>query len=186
MPLNYIRPRLVIASSFVFLFGSLFPSTARAWELNSENTRTGIVASAVQFWVQGIGPVTPSQFFNGEFEDNTYWASFILMCEKKKLTAYFNLEQTGSGHDEIKLDDPGYATLVFNGTTSKRYRTFGLGIPSSIAIQKDAVALAKGMLSKQTLSTTLKLRFSNRIPVKFNISGLSKAKTRFKYAGCSF
>ena len=169
----------------VMLLGLVSTSPASAWELSSENTRTGIVSSAVQFWVEGYGPVTPKQFFNGSFEDDTYWSTLVLMCERKKLTIYFNIEITGSGHEDFRLDDPGYVSVVYNGVTSKRYRTYGTGIPGTIAVQKDAVAMAKAMLSKQTISTSFKIRFGSRIPVKFNIAGLSKAKTRFKYAGCS-
>jgi hypothetical protein len=173
--------------SILVFFTSLFsPGHANAWELSSENTRSGIIASAVEFWVDGYGPVTSKQFFNGTFENDTYWSSLILMCEKKKLTIYMNLEMTGSGHDDFRLDDPGYVLIGFNNSATKRYRTYATGVAGTIAVQKDAVALAKAMLSKQTLSSSFKLRFGKRIPVKYSVAGLAKAKTRFKYAGCAF
>jgi len=178
--------RLTALVSLSLLLGLLFPNASNSWELNSENSRSGIFTTASQFWVAGYGPVTPKRFFQGTFEDDIYWATLNLMCQKKKLSVYIYLTKTGSGHEDIRLDDPGYISLLFNGSISKRYRTYGSGQKDVIVIQRDAVSLAKAMVSKTTLSTSLKPRFGNRIQIKFDVSGLSKAKTRFKYAGCSF
>ena len=174
----------LIALSLVI--GLLFPNPSNSWDLNSENSRSGILTTASQFWVAGYGAVTAKQFFQGTFEDDIYWASLNLVCEKKKLSIYIYLTKTGSGHEDIRLDDPGYISLLFNGNTSKRYRTYGSGQKDVIVIQKDAISLAKAMVGKSSLSTSLKPRYGNRIQIKFDVSGLSKAKTRFKYAGCAF
>lgn len=171
---------------FALLMTSLVQPSANAWELMSENKAGGLTAYATVFWVEGYGPVTSKQFFSGDFENDTYWSTLTLMCNKRKLSAFINISQSGSGHEDLSLDDPGYVSMVFNGTVSKRYRTWGSGVPATIAIQKDASLFVKMALSKQTLSTSVKPKFKPRIPLKFNISGLSKAKTRFKYAGCSF
>lgn len=184
---SFFTKRLIIWMSILTLLTSIqIPYTANAWELNSENTRSGIVTSASSFWVEGYGPVTAKQIFSGDFEDDLYWASLSLYCEKKSLSVVIFLYQVGSGHDELKLDDPGYISISLNGAPAKRYRTYGTGISGTIAIKKDAVALAKAMLSKRTLTTTLRIRYGERIPMKFTISDLSKSRTRFKYAGCTF
>ena len=175
-----------IALVWSFSISILTPYQARAWELNSENSRTGIITTASQFWVEGYGPVSAKQIFSGDFEDDLYWAALTLYCEKKSLKVVIFLYQVGSGHDELKLDDPGYISISLNGSPAKKYGTFGTGIPGTIAVKKDAVALAKAMLTKRTFSTTLRIRYGDRIPMKFTISDLSKARTRFKYAGCSF
>lgn len=188
-PIIRVKPwllRAIALTSFSLLIGLLFPTASNSWYLNSDNSRSGIFTVASQFWVDGVGPVTTKQFFQGSFEDDQYWASLNLVCEKKKLSVNIYLTKTGSGHEDIRLDDPGYISLLFNGSMSKRYRTYGSGRKDFIVIQKDAQALAKAMLSKRSMSTTLKPRFGNRIPIKFDVSGLSKAKTRFKYAGCPF
>lgn len=180
------RFSLASLSALVFALSLVSPPMAQAWELNSENSKSGIFTSAAQFWVDGYGPVTSKQFFGGDFENDIYWASLNIFCQKKTLSVYIYLSQIGSGHDEIKLDDPGYISLTFNGSTTKRYRTYGSGIPATISVKKDAKLLAQAMLTKRTLSTTLRIRYGERIPVKFTISDLAKARTRFKYAGCAF
>lgn len=178
----------VFAFSMIWtlLASVLNPSQARAWELNSENTRSGIITSATQFWVEGYGPIGANDFFSDNFEDDTYWASLGLFCERKSLTAYIYLSQFGSGHDDLRLDDPGYISVTLNGSITKRYRTYGTGMAGTIAIRKDAKAFAQALLTKKTLSTTLRIRYGNRIPMKFIVSDLAKARTRFKYAGCPF
>lgn len=186
MQIGIFRSTFATLSVFVFALSLISAPASQAWELNSENSRSGIFTSAAQFWVDGYGPVTSKQFFGGDFENDIYWASLNIFCQKKTLSVYIYLSQIGSGHDEIKLDDPGYISLTFNGSSSKRYRTYGSGIPATISVKKDAKALAKTMLSKKTLSTTLRIRYGERIPVKFTISDLAKARTRFKYAGCAF
>ena len=176
----------VVALVWSFFISILTPYQARAWELNSENSRSGIITSASQFWVEGYGPIAPKDFFFDNFEDETYWATLSLYCERKTLTAYIYLSQIGSGHEDLRLDDPGYISVTLNGSTTKRYRTYGTGMAGTIAIRKDAKAFAQALLTKKTLSTTLRIRYGSRIPVKFTVSDLSKARTRFKYAGCSF
>jgi hypothetical protein len=182
-----VKKRYAIGALVMTLFLTLLtPYSANSWELNSENSRTGIVTSAAQFWVEGYGPIAAKDFFFDNFEDDTYWASLSLYCERKTLTAYIYLSQIGSGHDDLRLDDPGYISVTLNGSTTKRYRTYGTGMSGTIAIRKDAKAFAQSLLSKKTLTTTLRIRYGNRIPLKFTVSDLSKARTRFKYAGCPF
>lgn len=176
----------VATVTWTLFISLLIPAPARAWELNSENSRSGIITSASQFWVEGYGPIAPKDFFFDNFDDDLYWASLSLYCERKTLTAYIYLSQIGSGHDDLQLDDPGYFSVTLNGSTTKRYRTYGTGMSGTIAIRKDAKAFAQALLSKKTLSTTLRIRYGSRIPLKFTVSDLAKARTRFKYAGCSF
>lgn len=182
---NLKSPRFTIAVILLFAVSIFGPAPAQAWELNSENSRTGLITSAAQFWVEGYGPIAPKDFFFDNFENDLYWASLSFYCERKSLTAYIYLSQIGSGHEDLRLDDPGYISVTFNGSSSKRYRTYGTGMTGMIAIKKDAKVFAQMMLNKKTMSTTLRIRYGKRIPVKFNVADLAKAKTRFKYAGCS-
>jgi hypothetical protein len=164
----------------------MIPTKVQAWELNSENSRTGIISSAAQYWVEGYGPVSPKAFFSNSFENDLYWASLSFYCERKSLISYIYLTQIGSGHEDLRLDDPGYISVTFNGSSSKRFKTYGTGMTGIIAIKKDAKAFAQMMINKKTLSTTLRIQYGDRIALKFNVADLAKAKTRFKYAGCTF
>lgn len=186
MQKSNFRLGLASISALLLAISLISAPHSHAWELNSENSKSGIFTSAAQFWVDGYGPVTSKQFFGADFEDDIYWASLNIFCQKKVLSVYIYLSQVGSGHEEIKLDDPGFISLTFNGSTTKRYRTYGSGIPATISVKSNAKELAKVMLTKRTLSTTLRIRYGERIPVKFTISDLAKARTRFKYAGCAF
>ena len=60
---NLKSPRFTIAVIFLFAVSIFGPAPAQAWELNSENSRTGLITSAAQFWVEGYGPIAPKDFF---------------------------------------------------------------------------------------------------------------------------
>ena len=150
MPHSALKRNVVVVLISTLFVTFVTPFSANAWELNSENTRTGIIASATQFWVEGYGPIAAKDFFMDNFENDIYWASLSLYCERKTLTAYIYLSQIGSGHDDLRLDDPGYISVTLNGSTTKRYRTYGTGMSGTIAIRKDAKAFAQSLLSKKT------------------------------------
>lgn len=161
------------------------PSANAAWNLESDNGTDGLTASASTFWIQRVGPVDFDELMTIDQEEGSYWATLTVLCTKKRLYVAMGINQFGSGHDDLKLDDPGFADLIFNNQFRKRFRTWGSGVPANIAFSTDANKLTREMLIRKTMSTVIRVKFSKeRIPLLFDISKLSKAKTRFRYAGC--
>lgn len=108
-----------------------------------------------------------------------------MSCSKRRLTIGINLNMAGSGNREIALDDPGYAYLRFDSTPLRKYRTWATDIDSTIAFSSDAPAIVKSLVKARTLSVTVRDRVAReRITLTFDVTNLSKAKARFRYAGC--
>jgi hypothetical protein len=162
-------------------------STASAlWRLESVNNKSGLSAYATSFWLQGSGAVTFDTLMSKDVREGTYWAILMTSCIKKKLALSIVVNQSGSSNRAIRLDDPGFANIVFDDRVKKRYRTWGSGIDSSIGFLNDAKKLVQEINKRKKMTTVLKLTSSNeRILVTFDVSGLDKAKTRFRYAGCA-
>lgn len=174
---------LVFCLSTVLISGTQ-PASAD-WELTSENRSSGITAYATVIWVDGYGAVPFDRFFQSTYYEGTLWSSLTLICSRKTLTASFNVQQSGSGNQSITLDDPGYISVLVDGVIPKRFRTYGTDYESSITIKQDAKSFAATLMNRKALSTTFKYYPGKKINVRFDITGLAKAKTRFKYAGCT-
>lgn len=181
-----MRSRLLLISLLTLALALGSTSVANAeWRFESKNERSGISTSATTYWVQGYGPVSFDELMSATQEDGAYWAILMVGCTEKRLYVSAIVNQFGSGHDEIRLDDPGYADIIFNNTIKKRFRTWGSGVSGTIGFISDAKKLTKEMLKRKSMSTVIKNNAKNqRIPLLFDVSQLSKASTRFKYAGC--
>lgn len=166
----------------------LIPTNAKAvWELESENKVSGISAFATTFWLEGVGPISLDELMQveDEVEEGTYWGSLMVSCTKRRLTVGINLNMAGSGNREIILDDPGFAYLRMDSAPLRKYRTWATEIDSTIAFSSDAPLIAKGLAKARTLSITVRDRVAReRITLSFDVANLSKAKARFRYAGC--
>lgn len=178
------RPMTIFAASILFLISSIQPSSAN-WNFESTNNSKGIVATAQTFWAQGFGPVSRDRLLNLNMKDEDYWAALDVYCSKRQLYVSIYLFQAGSGHEEFQLDDPGYYNLVFNGQSKKRFRTWGSGDTYRIAFSTDARRVTQELMRSRTMSLVVRDRYWKRgLTLNFQTSGFSKAKTRFKYAGC--
>jgi hypothetical protein len=180
------RSRFVVPICLALLLSLSSTSAASAsWRLESVNNRSGLSAYATTFWLQGSGSVDFETLMNENVPEGTYWAILMTSCIKKRLTITISVNQSGSGNADMRIDDPGYASVVFDDRVKKRYKTWGSGIESSIGFLSDAKKLAIEMGKRKKMTTVLKLSSSNeRLFIQFDISGLAKAKTRFRYAGC--
>jgi hypothetical protein len=157
------------------------------WELESENKPSGVSTYATTFWLQGYGSINLDNLVRMEdrVDEGTYWSTLMLSCVRKKLIIGINLNVAGSGNREIVLDDPGFAYLRFNSSAQRRYKTYGTDLESSISFTAEARNIVAQILKSKSLSVTLKDRNSrDKISMIFDVTGLSKAKTRFRYAGC--
>lgn len=165
----------------------LTPNAKAVWELESENKVSGISAFATTFWLEGIGPISLDELMQveDEVEEGTYWGSLMVSCTKRRLTVGINLNMAGSGNREIILDDPGYAYLRIDSTPLRKYRTWATDIDSTIAFSSDAPLIVKNLAKARILSITVRDRVAReRITLYFDVANLSKAKARFRYAGC--
>lgn len=180
----HVRISLVLALFFPLLLMS--PASA-TWEFESENKPSGVSAYATTFWLEGTGPITLDDLVQveDEIDEGSYWATLMVSCVKKKLQVGINLNMAGSGNREIVLDDPGFAYLRFDSLALRKYRTYGVDLPSSLYFSSDAKAITTNLLKASSLSLTVRDRIAReRIALKFDVSGFSKSKTRFRYAGC--
>ncbi|MEY3319098.1 MAG: hypothetical protein RL540_1470 [Actinomycetota bacterium] len=180
--------RLASVTALALLCSTLLPSSSNAvWEFESENKVSGITAYATTFWLEGTGPISIDQLMQveDEVEEGTYWGSLMVSCTKRRLTIGVNLNMAGSGNREIILDDPGFAYLRMDSAPLRKYRTWATDIDSTIAFSSDAPNIAKILVKARTLSITVRDRVAReRITLTFDVANLSKAKARFRYAGC--
>lgn len=184
--LNYIKSKIVLLTLVLIL--GLTPTSANAqWELESENKPSGVSTYATTFWLQGYGPINLNNLVRMEdrVDEGTYWSTLMLSCIRKKLIIGINLNISGSGNRDIVLDDPGFAYLRFNSSAQRRYKTYGTDLESSLSFVSEASSIVTQMMKSKNMSVTLKDRNSrDRVSMTFDVTGLSKAKTRFRYAGC--
>lgn len=168
------------------LFFSISPARAD-WHLESENSRSGLSAYASTYWVDRIGPATYEGFSNYNIPFDTYFASFMVQCTKKKFLVSMSLMQTGSNHGSMVLDDPGFIRLQFsNSKLNKKvtYRTYGTGLEGSLAVNVNAQDLVSNLLKSRNLKMQFVKRDQKILSATFDVRDLSLAKTRFAYAGC--
>lgn len=182
------RKSRVLISLFVSTAFVLTSNPSQAvWQFDSENDRSGISAYAATYWAQGYGPVSLSRLMNLDMEESDLWGILTLSCQRRSLRASIGLYQAGSGNDSIRLDNPGYVTITLNSTAAKRYRTTGSDSADTFFLaQTDSKNLARAILSRSYLSISPRIKYSNkRVNMLFDVTSLSKGKTRFRYAGCT-
>jgi len=181
------RLRLLVASLISFQLISTGTPAQAVWQFESENSRKGISAYATTLWAEGYGPVSLSRLMKIDMEEGDLWAVLSLSCSSRLLRASIGLYQAGSGNDPLRLDNPGYVTITLNGTAAKRYRTTGSDSTDIFFITNtDSKNLVRSMMSRSYLSISARVKSeSKRVNILFDITGLSKGKTRFRYAGCS-
>lgn len=104
-----MKARKKIAAIFALIFASTTSATAYAdWHLESVNSTTGLSAYASTYWIDGIGTANYDAFGYYKIPFDTFFAAMMIQCTKKKYTATFTMMQTGSAHDDLSLDDPGF------------------------------------------------------------------------------
>jgi hypothetical protein len=179
--------KLLVLLMSVVLTLTPWQSAHGDWRFESDNRPSGLTAYASSYWINGIGPVNYYGLQNSELEYETYYAALLIMCTKKKYTVSMSLMQTGSSHESMSLDDPGFISLQFQSLKSTKkatYATFGLGLEGTLVINKNT----QGLISNITKSRTMKMQFrkksGKRFSATFDTRDLVLGKKRFAYAGC--
>jgi hypothetical protein len=184
-----MKVKVTIASLVLALTGSITSPAVADWRLTSDNSPSGLTSYASTYWIDGIGPVNYAGLVNYQVPDNTLFSSLLLQCTKKKLVISFSLMQTGSAHDDLSLDDPGFMQVqVQNSGLNKklRYKTLGLGLEGTLAINTKSQELATYFTKARTARMQFVLQSGKKVSPSFDVRDLSLAKTRFAYAGCKF
>lgn len=183
---KWIQLQLILSLLAIFtLVLNVVPARAD-WQFESDNDRTGISTYASSFWAQGYGAVSYSKFMNISQDEGDYWGILTISCVRKKLNVVINVNTSGSGNEGVRFDNPGYINISLNGVPTKKYRTMGSEYGDTIYLTSpDSKTLVKFMMTKRYLSVAPRLKFSSqKVAMFFDVSGLSKGKTRFRYAGC--
>lgn len=148
-----------------------------------------MTAYATSYWINGIGPVNYYGLVNSELEYETYYAALMIQCTKKKYVVSMSLMQTGSNHDSMKLDDPGFISLQFvNLKSSKKatYATYGLGLEGVLVINTNTQSLVTNIYKSRSMKVQFKKNNGKTLNATFDTRDLVLGKTRFAYAGCKF
>jgi len=163
------------------------PSAQADWHLESNNSPSGLTAYASTYWINGIGSVDYKGLTYFKVPDNSFFASLMVQCTNKRYIVSMTLLQTGSAHEDLTLDDPGFTKIQFlNSSLNKKstYRTYGTGIEGMIAIGSNAQDFVSNILKARTVNATLTRRNGQAFKAVFDVRDLKLAKTRFVYAGC--
>jgi hypothetical protein len=166
---------------------TLSSSASADWKFESDNKPSGLTAYASSYWINGIGPVNYYGLENSELEYETYYAALLVMCTKKKYTISMSLMQTGSAHENMSLDDPGFISLQFQDLKSSKratYSTFGYGIEGTIVINKNTQSLITNISKSRTMKVQFKKKSGKTFNATFDTRDLALGKKRFAYAGC--
>lgn len=180
------KNRRIVGSLLSIALSTASIPAAKAWHLNSENKKTGVNSYASEFWVEGKGPITYEKFFGSKFDEGTPWATLTISCVQKTLAVTIAMNKAGSENLPISLDDPGSLAISLDNALPRKYKTNGTDLDGVITIKDDASRLIKAFYAKRTASINLRELFTNKtFKLKFNVKGLTTAKSRFKTAGCS-
>jgi hypothetical protein len=165
-----------------------FNASANAdWKFESDNKPSGLTAYASSYWINGIGPVNYYGLANSELEYETYYAALMIQCTKKKYTVSMSLMQTGSAHENMSLDDPGFISLQFQslkGTKKATYATYGFGVEGTLFINSNTQSLISNISQSRTMKVLFKKRSGKSFSATFDTRDLALGKKRFAYAGC--
>lgn len=157
------------------------------WKFESDNKPSGLTAYASSYWINGIGPVNYYGLANSELEFETYYAALLIMCTKKKYTVSMSLMQTGSAHESMSLDDPGFISLQFQSLKSSKratYATYGLGLEGTLVVNTNTQSLITNITKARTMKVLFKKKSGKSFTATFDTRDLVLGKKRFAYAGC--
>lgn len=182
-----IKKKFVVALGSLFLLANISPALGD-WHLESINSPSGLSAYASTYWINGVGPVNYKglSYYNLPYE--TYFASQMIQCTRKKYIVTMSLFQTGSSHDDLTLDDPRFIKLQFlNSKLNKKstYRTYGTGSEGTLAINSNTQDLINNVVKSHNLKMQFMKRSGEVLSASFDVRDLVLAKTRFQYAGCT-
>jgi hypothetical protein len=178
----------LLAGLLALIIAITFNSPANAdWRFESDNKPSGLTAFASSYWINGIGPVNYYGLANSDLEYETYYAALLIQCAKKKYTVSMSLMQTGSAHDSMSLDDPGFIALQFQSLTSSKkatYSTYGFGIEGTLVINANTQSLVTNIAKARTMKVQFKKKSGKTLSATFDTRDLVLGKKRFAYAGC--
>ena len=179
--------KLISALAIGSLISLSTPDAHADWHLESNNSPSGLTAYASTYWINGIGSVDYKGLTYYKVPFDTYFASLMVQCTNKKYIVSMTLLQTGSAHDDLTLDDPGFTKVQFlNSSLNKKstYRTYGTGVEGMLAISNNAQDFVTSILKSRTVNVQLVKRNGQAFKAIFDVRDLKLAKTRFVYAGC--
>jgi hypothetical protein len=178
----------IFVSSLSLFIALVFTSSANAdWRFESDNKPSGLTAYASSYWINGIGPVNYYGLQNSELEYETYYAALLIMCTKKKYTVSMSLMQTGSAHESMSLDDPGFISLQFQSLKSSKkatYATYGLGLEGTLVVNTNTQSLISNITKSRSMKVQFKKKSGKILSATFDTRDLVLGKKRFAYAGC--
>lgn len=166
---------------------TLSPQAHADWKFESSNKPSGLSAYASSYWINGVGPVNYYGLMRSDLEYETYYAALMIQCIKKKYAVSMSLFQTGSAHESMSLDDPGYIKLEFKtASTTKKltFATYGLGLEGVLVINTNTQTLISNIVKSRTLKVQFKKTSGKSLNAVFDTRDLTLGKTRFAYAGC--
>jgi len=176
------------AGLLALIIAITFNSPANAdWRFESDNQPSGLTAYASSYWINGIGPVNYYGLTNSDLEYETYYAALLVQCSKKKYTVAMSLMQTGSAHESMSLDDPGFISLQFQGLNSSKkatYSTYGYGVEGTLFIKTNTQSLVTNISKARTMKVQFRKRSGKTLTATFDTRDLVLGKKRFAYAGC--
>ena len=181
------RSKLMVFTIAIVLSLASSASAKADWKFDSENKPSGLTAYAASYWINGIGSVNYYGLQNTELEYETYYAALLIMCTKKKYTISMSLMQTGSSHESMKLDDPGFVTLQFQSLNSSKkatYATYGLGLEGTLVVNTNTQNLITNISKSRAMKVQFKKKNGKTLNAIFDTRDLVLGKKRFAYAGC--
>ena len=179
--------KFLVTSLACILAMTLLPSANADWKFESLNKPNGLSAYASSYWINGVGPVNYYGLMRSDLEFETYYAALMVQCIKKKYVFSMSLFQTGSAHESMSLDDPGYIRLQFqNGSSTKKvtFATYGLGMEGVLVINTNTQTLISNIVKSKTMKIQFKKNSGKTLNAVFDTRDLTLGKTRFAYAGC--
>lgn len=162
-------------------------SASADWKFESDNKPSGLTAYATSYWINGVGPVNYYGLTNSDLDYETYYAALMIQCSKKKYIVSMSLMQTGSAHDDMRLDDPGFISLQFqNQKSTKRttYSTYGFGVEGTLVITANTQSLITNISKSRLMKVQFKKKSGKNLSATFDTRDLALGKKRFAYAGC--
>jgi hypothetical protein len=179
--------KLLVVLQVCILALTFSPSANADWKFESFNKPSGLSAYASSYWINGVGPVNYYGLMRSDLEYETYYGALMVQCIKKKYTVSMSLFQTGSAHESMSLDDPGYIKLQFqNGNSIKKltFATYGLGMEGVLVINTNTQTLISNIVKSKTMKVQFKKNSGKTLNAVFDTRELTLGKTRFAYAGC--
>ncbi len=181
--------RFLVVLQVCVLALSLSPVANADWKFESSNKPSGLSAYATSYWIDGIGPVNYYGLTRSNLEYETYYGALMIQCIKKKYVVSMSLLQTGSAHESMALDDPGYIRLQFQNMSSTKkltFATYGLGLEGVLVVNTNTQTLISNILKSRSLKVQFRKNSGKTINAVFDTRDLILGKTRFAYAGCKF